>query len=262
MPLAQTDAFQKVYCLSITGADGYRKLVDPEFGNTVLYLEMGSSNTERKIRIAYEVLRKEKSSYDSGSEDVSKYLSPANKIPIDGDILKTAKEIVAGKTSDLERTRALYDHVMDQMAYKKCGTGWGEGDAERVCRLPSGNCTDYHSYFIGLCRAVGIPARFAIGAAIPSERDEGGTDGYHCWAEFLADGKWWPVDISEADKFTGLSMYYFGHHPANRLEFSRGRDIMLTPGPKSGPINFLAYPVVEIDGRETSVKTLFGFRRL
>ena len=51
-----------------------------------------------------------------------------------------------------------------------------------------------------MARSVGIPARFAIGAAIPSERDDGGTDGYHCWAEFYADGKWWPIDVSEADK--------------------------------------------------------------
>ena len=47
------------------------------------------------------------------------------------------------------------------------------------------NCTDYHSYFIALSRSAGIPARFAIGAAVPSGRDEGGISGYHCWAEFF-----------------------------------------------------------------------------
>jgi len=58
----------------------------------------------------------------------------------------------------------------------------------------------------------------------------------------------WPVDISEADKYLALSTYYFGHHPANRCESSCGRDLKVDPLPVSGPINFLAYPVLEVDG--------------
>ena len=101
---------------------------------------------------------------------------------------------------------------------------------------------DMHYYGIyALARAAGIPARFAIGAAIPSARDDGGISGYHCWAEFNAEGKWWPVDISEADKYSSLATYYFGHHPANRIELSRGRDLQVNPGPQEGPINFIAF---------------------
>ena len=69
------------------------------------------------------------------------------------------------------------------------------------------------------------------------------------------------MDISEADKYSPLSSYYFGHHPANRLEFSRGRDLVVDPGPESGPINFLAYPVLEIDGKQVKPKVFFSFRR-
>jgi len=156
-------------------------------------------------------------------------------VPSDKFIKAEAEKAVAGLTGDLMKARALYDRVIDQMRYMKFGEGWGRGDAKYACNALSGNCTDYHAYFIGLARSVGIPARFAIGAAIPSERNDGGTDGYHCWAEFFAEGKWWPLDISEADKFSALSMYYFGHHPANRFEFTRGRDLVLDPGPASGP---------------------------
>jgi hypothetical protein len=182
-------------------------------------------------------------------------------VPADEKIKAIAEKAVAGKEGDLMRARALYDYVMDQMRYKKFGEGWGQGNAMFACDALHGNCTDYHALFIGLARAVGIPARFAIGAAIPSERDDGGTDGYHCWAEFYADGKWYPVDISEADKFSALSMYYFGHHPANRFEFSRGRDLVVDPGPVAGPINFLAYPYLEVDGAPQRTANLFLFRR-
>jgi hypothetical protein len=128
--------------------------------------------------------------------------------------------------------------------------------------MPHRQLPDYHVHFIALARTIGIQARLAIGAAIPSERNEGRIDGYHCWAEFFADGKWWPVDISEGDKNSSLATYYFGHHPANRIELSQGRDLVVEPLPASGPINLLAYPVLEVAGTPVKVQTEFSFRRL
>jgi len=210
----------------------------------------------------YRVERREKGSYTGDAKEAARYLEPERLVPFTGQIKTTAVNAVAGKQGDLMKARALYDTVMDEMQYKKFGDGWGKGDAVYACNSKYGNCTDFHAYFTALARAVGIPARFAIGAAIPSERDDGGTDGYHCWAEFYADGKWWPVDISEANKFSALSMYYFGHHPANRFELSRGRDLVVDPAPASGPINFLAYPLLEIKGATVKTKILFTFKRL
>jgi len=146
------------------------------------------------------------------------------------------------------------------MRYIKAGK-YGTGDAVYACDALTGNCTEFHSLFISLARSAGIPSRFAVGASIPSDRDEGGIDGYHCWAEFYAEEKWWPVDISEANKYTALATYYFGRHPANRIEFTQGRDLQLEPGPHSGPINFLAYPVMEIGKTPAFPKTFFSFRR-
>jgi transglutaminase-like putative cysteine protease len=162
--------------------------------------------------------------------------------------------------NDLMRARALYDYVIDNMRYMKYGN-YGRGDSNYACDVRTGNCTEFHSLFISLARSVGIPARFAVGASIPSERNDGGIDGYHCWAEFYAEGKWWPVDISEANKYTALATYYFGHHPANRIELSRGRDLRVDPGPVSGPINFLAFPVLEIEGQPAVTQTRFSFTR-
>jgi transglutaminase-like putative cysteine protease len=190
-----------------------------------------------------------------------KYIDPELPETAAGVFRAIAENVVDGKKGDLMRARALYDHVIDRMRYMKHGSGWGKGDAVYACHSLTGNCSDFHSYFIALARSVGIPARFAIGASIPSERDEGGIDGYHCWAEFLADGKWWPVDISEGDKYTALATYYFGHHPANRFELSRGRDLLVEPGPASGPMNFLAYPVLEIGGQPVKADVTFSFTR-
>lgn len=261
LPLAASDAFQTVKIASVTAPVPYKILVDPEHNNQALFFALAPEHSGKEIVIVYDVERLEKGAYPGNPQDAARHLDPHLKGPTWDKIQATAEEAVRGKEAGLMRARALYDHVMDTMAYKRCGKGWGTGDVKRICDLFSGNCTDFHSYFIALAKAVGIPARFAIGAAIPSERNDGGVEGYHCWAEFFVEGKWWPIDVSEADKYSGLAAYYFGHHPANRFEFSRGRDLVFEPGPDSGPINFLAYPVLEIDGKPVKAKTEFSFER-
>ncbi|HJL74722.1 MAG TPA: transglutaminase domain-containing protein [Candidatus Marinimicrobia bacterium] len=260
LPLPETDKFQTVEIKKVNPPK-YRVINEPKYGNKCLFFEFGPEDSERTIDMRFYIKRKEKAAYTPDYIDREKYLEAQRLTPIDDNFKAIAGEVVAGKKSDLVRARALYDHVIDRMRYMKYGSGWGKGDAVYACDVRTGNCTDFHAYFISLSRAVGIPARFAIGAAIPSSRDDGGIDGYHCWVEFYSDGKWWPVDISEADKYSSLSTYYFGHHPANRLEFSRGRDLEFDPGPASGPINFLAYPVLEIEGKPVKTKTEFSFNR-
>lgn len=261
LPLAATDAFQTVEVIGVSAPGRRRILKEREHGNQILFLELGPEDSGKTVEVRYQVKRLEKAAYKEPTSDAGKYLNPERLVPAAENFRQIAQEVVAGKTGDLVRARALYDHVIDRMRYMKHGEGWGKGDAVYACDVRTGNCTDFHSYFIALARAVGIPARFAIGAAIPSERHNGGIDGYHCWAEFFADGKWWPVDISEGDKYSSLATYYFGHHPANRFEFSRGRDLAVDPAPASGPINFLAYPVLEIDGKPVKAAVEFSFTR-
>ncbi|OHB79837.1 MAG: transglutaminase [Planctomycetes bacterium RBG_16_55_9] len=261
IPLPGSDAFQTVDVESME-APGQREILQEHgHGNRVLFLKLGPEDSGKVVELRLRVRRLEKGVYEAQQPVDGQYLEPERLIPDNETFRSIAEEVVEGKEGDLVRARALYDHVIDRMRYMKYGPGWGRGDAVYACDTRTGNCSDFHSYFIALCRAVGIPARFAIGAAIPSERNDGGIDGYHCWAEFYTDGRWWPVDISEADKCSRLSTYYFGHHPANRIELSRGRDLVLEQGPASGPINFLAYPVLEIGGKPAKVKVEFSFKR-
>jgi transglutaminase-like putative cysteine protease len=261
LPLASTDPFQTVAVIAMNVPKKASILEEREHGNRVLFLELGPKDSGKDVEIRYKVRRLEKAAYAAKAPDQAKYLKPERLVPTNEDFRRIAEQVVAGKKGNLVRARALYDHVIDRMRYMKYGNGWGKGDAVYACNARTGNCTDFHSYFIALARAVGIPARFAIGVAIPSERNEGGVDGYHCWAEFFAEGKWWPVDISEGNKYTSLATYYFGHHPANRFELSRGRDLVVEPGPASGPINFLAYPILEISGTPVKVPVEFSFKR-
>ena len=261
IPIPQSDRFQTVELLNIDAPTEHRILKEKTNGNSIFYIELTPEHSGKKLAFVYDIERREKQPYE---EDASptKYLNASLLMPVGDRFQILADSIIGNKRNggDLMHARALYDYIIDNMRYMKSGK-YGTGDAVYACDALRGNCTEFHSLFISLARSAGIPSRFAVGASIPSDRDQGGIDGYHCWAEFYAEGKWWPVDISEANKYTALATYYFGRHPANRIEFSRGRDLQLEPGPSSGPINFLAYPVMEIGKNPAFPKTVFTFRR-
>lgn len=262
IPIAQSDDYQDIEIISMQIPGNHKFLEEKVFNNKILYIELGPEQSNEELEIKYLVQRREKGPYEAVQPIDQIYLEPNILMPIDGQFSDIANEVIKGKENDskLIQARALYDYIIDNMRYMKFGD-YGRGDAVYACDSKTGNCTEFHSFFISLARSIGIPARFSIGASIPSDRDEGGMDGYHCWAEFYAEGKWWPIDISEGNKYTALATYYFGRHPANRIELSQGRDIRVSPGPASGPINFLAYPLMEVGEEIAYPLTTFSFVR-
>jgi transglutaminase-like putative cysteine protease len=261
IPLAKSDAFQTVTVQELQVPLKWDKVQDRDYGNDICVINAGPQDSGKNIEVRYRVVRKEKAAYPASNAEAARYLRPEKLVPVNETFKTLAEKATAGKTDDLDRAKALYDHVISRMRYDKSGTGWGRGDAVYACDARTGNCSDFHAYFIALARSINIPARFAIGATIPADKNEGKIEGYHCWAEFLADGKWVPVDISEAWKNPKLADYYFGHNPANRFELTKGRDLVVDPEPESGPMNFLVYPLLEMNGEVIKPETTFEFRR-
>ena len=82
--------------------------------------------------------------------------------------------------------------------------------------------------------------------------------GYHCWAEFWVDGKGWlPVDASEASKSSDPNVrnYLFTNLDPDRVQFTIGRDLVLTPR-TSEPLNYFIYPRAEADGRPVGAPSI------
>jgi transglutaminase-like putative cysteine protease len=176
------------------------------------------------------------------------YQTPNKLIPLSGVIRDLAEQEGRGAEGRAAKIRAFYDYVYRTMSYDKSGTGWGRGDAVWACENKRGNCTDFHSLFIGMLRSQGIPARFLIGFPIP-DADAGAIPGYHCWAEFLDEQRGWvPVDASEAKK-KDMPDAYFGTIPNDRIEFTAGRDIVLSPPQHGEPLNYFVYPYAEAHGK-------------
>ncbi len=278
LPLPQDDEYQKIEDLHIDSPVWFKQGRDSFYGNPYAefhpdakQIQSGFDATVQFVAVRYEHKvpldsREPGTASPSASRDPSlqRYLEPDRLVPLNGVIADLAKEHTAGDTSDLAKAKHIYDYVVATMRYDKTGEGWGRGDAIWACTSKRGNCTDFHSLLIGMMRASGIPARFEIGFPLPAGKSEGDIPGYHCWAEFYLHGTGWvPVDASEAWKNPAKRDYFFGAHDENRVFFSYGRDIRLSPDQKSDLLNYFIYPYAELDGRPvTGLQTHFSFHDL
>jgi len=260
IPYPVSDASQVISNVQVKAAYPTEVRTEAGHGNSVLFLSAKQPQGPVKIEMTLLVKRLEylhrpgtepASPVPEPADALKRWLRPDRLVPLDKKVRKLAGQVTAGKKTDLEKARAIYDYTVSTMKYDKSGTGWGNGDIHWACDAKRGNCTDFHALFIGLCRASGIPARFSIGFPIPAKRGEGEVGGYHCWAEFYLKGYGWvPVDASEAAKNPDKRDYYFGAHDENRVQFSTGRDVKLTPPQSGAPLNYFIYPYVEVDGKE------------
>ena len=201
LPIAESDEFQTIDLISLDAPGNHKIIRDPKYDNSILYIELLPEHSGKHITLQYNVVRQEKAPYEENDDNLSQYLQPSALMPVGDRFGILANEIIEEKHADspLTKARALYDYVIENVRYAKQGV-YGTGDSNYACDSKSGNCTEFHSLFISLARSAGIPSRFAVGAAIPSSRNDGGVDGYHCWSEIYDEGKCWPVDIIEADK--------------------------------------------------------------
>jgi transglutaminase-like putative cysteine protease len=273
IPVATSNPHQSVKLLQMAGTVPLRITRESEYGDRMAYAEVHPLFDTASFALTYHVRRDE---YSVGSfrqlmqvnndpvqifPSLARFVRPDRLIPIDGEIKQIADKVTAGRQGEIARAHAIYDYVFHNMRYDKSGTGWGHGNAIWACTARHGNCTDFHSLFIGMMRAEHIPARFVIGFPLPPGKSQGVIPSYHCWAEFYVSTKGWvPVDISEAWLNPSKYNFFFGSVDANRFRFSAGRDITLKPRQSGRPANYFVYPYVELNGKPYSgVENHFAF---
>jgi transglutaminase-like putative cysteine protease len=273
-PLPPTDQYQSVHIASATGDLPLKQTEEKQYGNRMFYAETeAAEKTEYHFEVVYEITRYERAGLQEAESGkgaqitdaaLHPYLEPNRLVPVTGTAADIAAKQTAGKATELDQARAIYDYVFANMKYDKTGTGWGHGDTEWACTSKRGNCTDFHSLFASMARSQGIPTRFSIGFPLPADKHTAEIPAYHCWADFYLNDKhgrgWVPVDISEAWKHPENKDYFFGTLDVNRVQFSTGRDLTLAPQQDGPPVNYFVYAYVESDGKEfPNVKNAFSF---
>lgn len=272
LPIAQNGMHQEVKDIQYEVPAKMQFGADERFGNKIAYFETEpSKNGSVRGKITYRVLRREakglQQAWKTGvsvTSALEKFLLANRNVPVKDLPLPERDQLKLRSGSNIDRARVIYNHVDSLVKYDKSKPGYGRGDVIWVCDSRTGNCTDFHSLFISLARQSQIPARFEIGFPLPPESGEGQIGGYHCWASFFGEGnRWISVDISEADKHPEMKHYYFGNLTENRIRFSVGRDIRLTPPQQGEPLNYFIYPYVEVDGQvldRKNIKLDFRYR--
>jgi transglutaminase-like putative cysteine protease len=205
--------------------------------------------------------------------DLRKWLQPSELISTDGIVRKVATQIVAGARNDREKAQRIYDWVIVSTYREPKVRGCGVGDIKTMLETGnlSGKCADINALFIGLCRAVDIPARDIYGVRlVPSEfgyRELGANPAslkgaQHCRAEVHLQGYGWvamdPADVTKVMRqetatwikdaghplVTPVRKALFGSWEGNWMGYNTASDVAL-PGAKQGKLGFFMYPQAE-----------------
>jgi transglutaminase-like putative cysteine protease len=123
---------------------------------------------------------------------LAQYLAPEPLIESDDpDIRAEAGEAVRGVVGTRARAERLTRHVSSTVEKKPTIS---LPSAREVLRTRIGDCNEHTALFVAMSRAIGIPARIAVGLAFVR-----GAFYYHAWPEVYIDeggnrGLWLPVD--------------------------------------------------------------------
>jgi sugar lactone lactonase YvrE len=126
------------------------------------------------------------------------YLSDSSKYRLRDKVVQDAvREAVGDERNPYWMSRKIFRYLHKQLHYELAG-GWDAVPV--VLSRGSGSCSEYTMSFVSMCRAVGIPARYA--GAIVVRGDDASTDEvFHRWAEiYLPNYGWVPVDAQAGDQ--------------------------------------------------------------
>jgi len=203
------------------------------------------------------------------------YTASTDLMPTDGIVKATADGIVGWAFSDVEKARRIYEWIVDNTFRDPKTRGCGIGDIASMLKTGDlgGKCADLNALYVGLARAVGLPARDVYGIRIAPSRfgykslgaaNEVVSKAQHCRAEvFLTGFGWVPVDPADVrkvvleeppgqlalndPKVVAARKTLFGAWEMNWLAYNFAHDIEL-PGSSGPRVGFLMYPQAEVDG--------------
>jgi hypothetical protein len=256
IPFIQSDTEQEVTQLSIDSPVAFQINEENRYGNKMIYAAPSSVREGERISLTYMIRRKTAGIIVNRDEDIKKHLVLTEREKWDRNITGFVDNVVAGEKDPLEIGRKIYYALVDYLTYDKTIPGCGLGISAGTFENKGGRCDDFHALFRTMMIYKDIPVKWEQGFPLPypsaltkSGKFEGDCTGAHCWVRFyIGDGKWVPVDVSEANKRKDLRDYFFGTLSPNRFKVSTGRDLILSPPQKGEPLNTFPFTYAETEG--------------
>lgn len=222
------------------------------------------------------------------AEDLRFWTRPTALLPTDGIVRATALQATRGARGDEEQARAIYDWVVRHSWREPKVRGCGEGDIKTMLETGNlgGKCADINALFVGLCRAVGLPARDVYGLRLaPSAfgyKELGANSAnlksaQHCRAEVWLRRYGWvaadPADVAKVMRQETAQWIKDANHPlvapvyrglfggweGNWVAWNMAHDLAL-PGSQGPRLGFLMYPVGESGGERLDSYAPDAFR--
>lgn len=120
------------------------------------------------------------------AKELAEYMAPTHLLQSDHEKIREAARRIVGEEEDpIEATRLLREWVFREVRKEPTVS---IPSALEVLQRRAGDCNEHSTLFVALARAVGIPARIAVGLIYSS-----GAFYYHAWAEVFL-GEWVSVD--------------------------------------------------------------------
>jgi transglutaminase-like putative cysteine protease len=284
MPLVAENDWQKTFGNSWSGNAARADIVhDGKYGLAMLYVEWPEKEMNPVIEVTSRFMTRDRAVDfgTAGSADLTAaerqfFTAPTELIPTDGIVRTTALDITRGAKTDVEKARAIYEWIVDNTFRDPKTRGCGVGDVKTM--LESGNlggkCADLNALYVGLARAVGLPARDVYGIRVAPSKlgykslgtgSPNITKAQHCRAEFFARGYGWvPVDPADVrkvvleeppgnlalgdEKVRAARQRLFGSWEMNWLAYNTAHDVKLPRATKAPQKPFLMYVNAEADG--------------
>jgi transglutaminase-like putative cysteine protease len=283
LPVPSVDSpYQKVVDNVWSGNARNAKIVrDGKYGAGMLYAEWPDSENKPYVELHSRVQTRDRAvDFASRLTAVEKlsaaerrfYTEPTEHMPTDGIVLQTARDITKGTKTDYDKAKAIYEWIVDNTFRDPKVRGCGIGDIKTMLETGNlgGKCADLNALYVGLARAVGLPARDVYGVRVAKSQfgyrslgagSENVTRAQHCRAEvFLEAYGWVPVDPADVRKVVleekaqpvtvddplvqAVRPKLFGAWEMNWLAFNTANDIAL-PNSKYAKLTFLMYPQAE-----------------
>lgn len=201
--------------------------------------------------------------------EAKEFLGASALVPLDKEIRGLAADITKGAKGPVEEAKAIYDWVIDKVAYDVGGNGVGRGDVRAMIKSGAfkGRMADAAALFVTLSRAAGVPARLAFGVMLdksklsPALGEYGDVSrGQQARAEFFAPGLGWvPVDPGgvlraaaeggmpiDDSRVTALRWKFFGTWEMNWVVYNQWESLPLKPLPSALETPFFVYPHAEL----------------
>ncbi len=162
------------------------------------------------IRTSSQIFREEEAVFfPVKDESLQGYLQPTTFCQSDDpEIRAEARKIVGEERNAWRAAKKIAEWVRDEM---EANYDVGFATATEILKNREGDCSEHTVIFVALCRAVGIPARAAVGIMYGD-----GIFAYHMWPEVFVgkwinlDAKWLAVDEETGEYFTDATHIKFG----------------------------------------------------